>query len=318
MGCWNATCNISNMPIFAGDKVALIPLVKPREKAVYNCCYPTDNFVPFAFPIFGEYDEYGGIENAYTSEENKKHLLSMEYFYTSYGDDEFKVFNEKDNFDSFVSDVLCCHENAFVKVDTSIVHHTGYAEINFMMVHYDLYRAMVKEIANRIPYDKEDTLEHLLYNKFSKIVHASREQVKSFENMKKTATDEKMKAMADYMKHSEVKKIIDDVFSRGISINTEKWRDLAELMLNHPSTIDDIVEQITELQLFTLALSYMRKGYLADSGCGSQSEETRIHVILADFIMTMVEKRTQEREKHDEEFVRDVIPGIAETAFFFD
>jgi hypothetical protein len=177
---------------------------------------------------------------------------------------------------------------------------------------------MVKEIANRIPYDKEDTLEHLLYNKFLKIVYASREHVKSFEDMKNTAANEKMKSMADYMKHSEVRKIVDDVFCRGISINTEKWKDLAELMLDNPSTIDEIVEQITELQLFTIALSYMRKGYLADSGCGSQSEETRMHVILANFIMTMVEKRTKELEKLDEDFVRDVIPGVAETIFFFD
>ena len=34
--------------------------------------------------------------------------------------------------------------------------------------------------------------------------------------------------------------------------------------------------------------------------------------------MTMVEKRTKELEKLDEDFVRDVIPGVAETIFFFD
>ena len=28
MGCWNATCNVTNLPIRFGEKVVLIPLAK--------------------------------------------------------------------------------------------------------------------------------------------------------------------------------------------------------------------------------------------------------------------------------------------------
>ena len=76
MGCWNATCNVTNLPICVGEKVVLIPLAKVKDDCDFNACYPTDVFVPFALPLIGEYDDYGAIENIQTTDENKKHLLN--------------------------------------------------------------------------------------------------------------------------------------------------------------------------------------------------------------------------------------------------
>lgn len=62
----------------------------------------------------------------------------------------------------------------------------------------------------------------------------------------------------------------------------------------------------------------MRKGYLSDSGAGSQSGETRLHIILADFIKEHVknyaiafnEEVMDEEEKLDEN-------GTAESLYFY-
>lgn len=99
MGCWNATCNVSRLPIFCGDEIVVIPLIAVSATVTANTSYATDNFVPFSFPIVGKYNDYGGIEDAVITEENDKLIRSYE-FYKSNGDGTapYKVEIGDDNF----------------------------------------------------------------------------------------------------------------------------------------------------------------------------------------------------------------------------
>lgn len=135
MGCWNATCNVSNLPIFYGDEIVLIPLMKVKNKTRFNTCYATDNFVPFAFPIFGKYDEYGGLEEIVPDKLNETLLRSYEYWH--FRDEEYNnkkseyiPISEK-SFEQFVNDVLCCHEGVYIKMNTGL-HKNDMVEINYI------------------------------------------------------------------------------------------------------------------------------------------------------------------------------------------
>ena len=79
MGHFYGTCNLSNLPIFGGNKIVVIPLISADAEPVNNCCYPTDNFVPFGFPIIGGYNEYGGILEPNTIEANKNFLMALHF-----------------------------------------------------------------------------------------------------------------------------------------------------------------------------------------------------------------------------------------------
>lgn len=57
MGHWSVYCSISRIAITSGRKVALIPLVESSYINTY------DKYSPFTLPIFGEYNDYGDIEN---------------------------------------------------------------------------------------------------------------------------------------------------------------------------------------------------------------------------------------------------------------
>ncbi len=68
MGSFNVACSISNISIGAGDPVAYIPLEIARypyhigdgnDMLIYTHCF----YAPVTLPIFGEYDDYGGVEN---------------------------------------------------------------------------------------------------------------------------------------------------------------------------------------------------------------------------------------------------------------
>jgi len=68
MGSWNGTCGITQLPITAGQRIALIPLIIKQHDflardslAGSGACSNDVIAQPFSMPLFGEYDDYGGI-----------------------------------------------------------------------------------------------------------------------------------------------------------------------------------------------------------------------------------------------------------------
>lgn len=71
MGSFNVGCAISNLSIDPGDKIGFMIMGKPkvylthyppkRDRSFYT--YANDLYKPFLAPIFGEYGDYGRIEN---------------------------------------------------------------------------------------------------------------------------------------------------------------------------------------------------------------------------------------------------------------
>jgi len=67
MGSFNVACSVSNISIGCGTPIVYIPLEKSQfpngpEKnnmMIYTHCV----YSPLALPVFGDYDDYGGIEN---------------------------------------------------------------------------------------------------------------------------------------------------------------------------------------------------------------------------------------------------------------
>lgn len=62
MGCWNKTCGLSNLPIFAGDATYVFVLEKNMNNR--DRCYSTAFWRPVLLPFVSEYDDYGSGENS--------------------------------------------------------------------------------------------------------------------------------------------------------------------------------------------------------------------------------------------------------------
>ena len=61
MGCWNHTCAISNLHISAGQRVAVFLIAQNRDTDSY--CYTNSMYDPCPVPFYGNYDDYGGVED---------------------------------------------------------------------------------------------------------------------------------------------------------------------------------------------------------------------------------------------------------------
>lgn len=287
MGCYNGTCNISNLPIFAGEKVVVIPLLKTVYTTESHCCNATDVFTPFGFPIIGEYNDYGGIENAMTDKNNKDFLYSFAYFYEKQdtGDDFGHVEIDKpDNFDDFVNEIFCC-DNHYVQSNDFSLHPNGLRQISYMMIHYNLYERLITEMSNRIPWDKKDTcatLYKLQYLSILKEHWTISEQ--SDEISQNPVMDENVKPLIKMIIESSLSHISNKIFCHNSYLDIDTWKFFAEILLSKKDDWEVVLDKAVEKLVFTITLNYMRKGYLCDSGAGSQCDETRLHVILADFI----------------------------------
>lgn len=80
MGCWNETCAITNLPIKWGDRTVGILLKNTYTQYDQNGVYPDDVRGPVGFPLFGEYDDYGGLEKVTTHPWNKELLKITDEF----------------------------------------------------------------------------------------------------------------------------------------------------------------------------------------------------------------------------------------------
>jgi len=80
MGSWSVSCGISNIAITSGNKCVLLPLKKSRGRE-------TQKWQAATLPIFGQYNDYGGIEEI---EKDDNTELIEKHFGVSI--DDFAVF----------------------------------------------------------------------------------------------------------------------------------------------------------------------------------------------------------------------------------
>lgn len=300
MGCWNATCNVSRLPIFCGDEIVVIPLIAVSATVTENTSYATDNFVPFSFPIVGKYNDYGGIEDAVITEENDKLIRSYE-FYKSNGDGTapYKV-EIGDDMEKFISEELCGNDAYFIKTNNTMTYPDGLALVSVFFVHKNLYDTLVHEMGERIPFNMSECQRDLLKKKFEYEVSLCRKNIEDIRNMQEKNLI--TKDFADDWKHAsfgEFSALAASIFCRGeiVSPCRGHWKLLAEECVNFSN--EGIIDLAVEKALFIRALSALRMGFHCDSGAGSQSCETHIHYLLAQYVLKYIRDHTEEDQKCD-------------------
>ncbi|MDB4330140.1 hypothetical protein N9948_00210 [bacterium] len=122
MGCFNVACSVSNISINSGDRVVYIPLlpnnwtlraypqyrdhiVQTASSLIYSNCY----YNPLCFPIKGEYNDYGSLENI----DQNANTKAIENFFGMSAED-FVKSAERNWCRSYIDDQKLIGEN-FIK-----------------------------------------------------------------------------------------------------------------------------------------------------------------------------------------------------------
>ena len=80
---------------------------------------------------------------------------------------------------------------------------------------------------------------------------------------------------------------------------------------------DAIIDAAVNKTVFNMALSFLRKGYLCDAGAGSQSQETRMHYLVAQFVIKHISEYANiiNEKSYEEDWISST--GVKEDIFFW-
>jgi hypothetical protein len=128
MGSWSVYCGISQIAITSGQECVLLPLKKDRLNGSYL------PYLPATLPIFGKYDDYGGIEDI---EKNANTEKIEEYFHCTI--EEFCTFftrglirDDEDDFPMHLKTITEFEKWKFMFIDRKVYDfmstnvHKGY------------------------------------------------------------------------------------------------------------------------------------------------------------------------------------------------
>ena len=129
MGSWSVYCEVSKIAITAGDECILLPIKRNKGRVGYL------PYLPATLPIFGNYDDYGGLEDII--EDNNTKLIEEHFGIT---------------IDEFVT-LFVDGEEASI-ISKNMLNYDELSEWNFMWINRDIYEFMSN-------YANTDSIGHL-------------------------------------------------------------------------------------------------------------------------------------------------------------
>jgi len=155
VGCFNAQCMISKLPILAGDKVYYIPLSKNGYCDINRVA--EQNFTVISVPFLAEYNDYGFIENVDETDVNfVKYLKLMEV-------DSFEAlrkieFNDSDSDETMNHFFALVHQEVY---DNIASLNTRKNETLFMFPRYEpLFRYLNFEVLDNPNKESRKMIRH--------------------------------------------------------------------------------------------------------------------------------------------------------------
>jgi hypothetical protein len=304
MGCWNGTCAITNLPIYAGEKVYVFFL---REGAFYdkyigNHCDP-DNYYSLD-PLYfeGEYNDYGSVENITGDlvdvilDRLKDELVEMEQGENQYHDVEVKkegLTLEK------VLDID--HESRlFVVADGFDQQHGADKQ---RLTHITIRKGVLDRILETY---KWESYVEVSDGKYEDVVMSfsslyDEDIIESIRLDLQKAWESKTKFREMYVAFPEL------IFS---SVESAVWRGiiagrsngngidrlacrLASQMCNDPIKFKALMRQVLTRVWLNRFYNDSRRMWFKPSGCGSQNSNTEAQRIIAQVTMDGIQDMKQ-------------------------
>ena len=305
MGCWNHTDMLSQMHIYAGEKVVSFFLVQssPRESLCYSTCY----YRPIPIILYGSYNDYGAVDeftgqfddilidylkkNVVTLElgENKYHdiavnpsLLTMDFLYEADLDTRLQVKTWRGN-------SLCRHvvikESLFNKILEEF-YISSYDKVNG---DYKRRRVYFKDITAGLEEQAKKVIEIVAAQDLYFIAeHAFREYTR-------WGDDAKHIPIVDYL---PVKNYGSD----------SSPHDIGFFQYLRAMPQDKAIEFIREYLKFewlSYFISATRKIWIPQTGQGGQNADRLGYEILANHSLGEIARENAEYQDYDEEDEED-------------
>jgi hypothetical protein len=298
---------MSHLPLMPGDDIRIIVLAPTYPKDSDGLtCYHDERYAPIGFPIYAEYDDDYQFRNIREiNDYNERYFRGFATLYMK--DSETYSVYGWNGLEEFLHDVIN---------DDLYVDNLGEKmKLKHVMIHGELYHALIENMRQRVPYNQEKSFGELMERK---ILETMNWLIKSRD------------LAARVMQNKELIKGLDDDdfdlfgfdnFSDKIKVGSvTRWRTL-DIMAKFFVETEDyrLLDDILEYILWNNVMGFSRNGYYCLSGAGSQSQEMMIQKIVAEFIVVKCTEREaaaiDESEGYGEEIDSSV---LEETLYWWD
>lgn len=277
MGSWEGTCGVSQLPILYDEEVALFILVKnnltqrmskTEEIGGGGLVHPDSLYKPICLPIFGNYADYGMIDNI--EDKGDVVLSHLKYMRIYSSNEEYGI----DNLSDFLR-----------KIERNKIDNFG-----FMMVHKDLYYEMIDYIRPMSYfYTKEKDIGEFYKNETESLLKIMKENNLGEDFIRKNLTleDYRNPDLKIY-EFTHDKRIAHNMFTKKTDDYMQYYRN-PELYENNK----DLLENMVNFLLFTEIMECSRKLWIPQAGKGSQDREYEYAKIIGKF----AEKKMKEMDE---------------------
>lgn len=263
MGCWNATCMVSHLPIVAGENCAIVVLLERAKNHVLDsACYPNHTLVPI-YILRGKYNEYGWLEEIQDGEKfitfiNKLNLVSYE------DHEPIKITS----FDMFLENI---HENNLVAVQISgVTREKAYLQVRTVFV-----KESVLDMSRDFWENPEDHWDKESYNRVKNYFETAIE-------LQKKANEDKKYSDKAFWAASDMFQLMSMSYPC-----IEYSMFFQECFRTDPEFIGKMFYEILYLDS---TLDWLRMSWHIPSGAGSQNCINRLNHAFLELYKTEVEK----------------------------
>lgn len=340
MGCWNETCGITQLPINAGDKVRVFFIVKNDygvEKAGGGYSYANDIWYPRGLPIQGKYNEYGGVEDDIVEDISATILLDgIKKDWATYkarNQWEKDIDSKKLNLVELVDLASQDHANIYdgdspirqkrmeewlknvsLSANISGPDNSTYPEdrdprsLGIMFVHEEVYQAIVNWNPTEAHHSDDgyeykpmrQILEEDMFEWYTKGLNDSR--LHSKDPIIRKFMREVSSWVSQWNTFSRLGSL-DPPFCKGISYYIEFLQDkMTDSVPFEDHEVQTVCRGLIEFMTFKNAMYSSRRSWIPQCGKGSQQNETAIHKVLANTVLSICHKEDLQRAQFEKEY----------------
>jgi len=287
MGCWNGSCGLTGLPIFAGDEVVVFTLIQQRPQGDH--CYPETYWQPLIYTFDAQYDDYGGADECKGPllerilEVIRDNLVELDIGENKYHD----IAVKKTDFD--VSKYFeAAHESRlFVAHDWKTNDAFKTLSVFPLMVH----KSVVKQLLEQY---KVDDWRKGRYG-YGEIVEDGYQYVTGLQQV--LAKDITLNGRSDIPLRLKLTLISDneDAYSRFTDLqHVFRLPDYIRYVDDMSKAVESgnidlanaIVEQVAQMAIIKAYMQSSRRMWTPMSGAGSQDGSTKAHRLMAEITVT--------------------------------
>lgn len=303
MGTWKGTCGLSQLPIRNGEKVVLFPLLQihPTSQSLGSgFSYANYFFEPITLPLFGEYNDLGGMRNIHgMTDVVLNHFKHLETWFKSAH--SALRYASPDTLQRIPLEGKIKDYATLDELINEFIAQRRIGDVSFMLVAEDIYRRVMNEMSSRPIYGETYGIQENYKRMAQDFIASQKEYLPIVQKtIQKEVSEELFKdILFDLMK--------DHPFVNKLSAISPRFMLLLRMYFHTPN--EELLNSLADFVAFSQGMELARKTWMPQAGAGDDRNEYRLQGVIAERILWKEQQIREEYLEDSEDVPDDLTKG---------